>query len=101
MNKYFITIKENRYDMYDFVIELFNADYMEEKVMLGNRENIDTLGECLEMIKSFPLSQTSELSLVEFKRRNKILKLTNVEQRFVNGLQETKLVKGIKEIKIN
>ena len=101
MNQYFITVKENRYGMYDFIIELFNPDYMEEKAVLGNRDNVDTLGECLDMIETFPLSESSELTTVTFKRRNKIVMCNKLEQMFINGVNELKDTKGIKEIIVN
>ena len=101
MNQYFITVKENRYGMYDFTIELFNPDYMEEKATLGNRENVDTLGECLKMIETFPLSESSELTTVTFNRRNKIVTYNKLEHMFIDGVKELKDEKGIKEIIVN
>jgi hypothetical protein len=101
MNQYYITVKENRYGMYDFIIELFNPDYMEEKATLGNRENVDTLRECLEMIETFPLSESSELTTVTLRRRNKIVMCNKLEQMFINGVNDLKESKGIKEIIIN
>lgn len=88
MNKYYIQVNENRYGTYDFIIELFNADYMEEKARLGKRENIDTLGECLTMIETLPLSETSELVEVTFNRRNRMIKLNKLEQSFIDKINE-------------
>lgn len=101
MNQYFITVKENRYGMYDFTIELFNPDYMEEKATLGNRENVDTLGECLKMIETFPLSESSELTSVTFKRRNKLVMCNKLEKMFIDGINDLKDTKRIKEIIVN
>lgn len=101
MNQYFITVKENRYGMYDFTIELFNPDYMEEKATLGNRDNVDTLGECLKMIETFPLSESSELTSVTFKRRNKLVMCNKLEKMFIDGINDLKDTKRIKEIIVN
>ena len=101
MNQYFITVKENRYGMYDFTIELFNPDYMEEKATLGNRDNVDTLGECLKMIETFPLSESSELTSVTFKSRNKLVMCNKLEKMFIDGINDLKDTKRIKEIIVN
>ena len=94
MNKYYIQVNENRYGAYDFIIDLFNENYMDEKARLGNRENIDTLGECLTMIETFPLSETSQLVEVIFNRRNKMVRLSKLEQLFVDGVNELNKVQN-------
>lgn len=88
MNKYYMTITENRYNMFDFKVEIFNEEYMKTKGTLAYRENIDTLGECLEMIKDFPMLYNSQLVEVKYCRRNTYLKLNESEKRFVEGMEE-------------
>jgi hypothetical protein len=83
-----MTIVENRYDMFDFKVEIFNEEYMKSKGTLAYRENIDTLGECLEMIQDFPMLYDSQLVEVKYCRRDTYLKLNESEKRFVEGMEE-------------
>ena len=87
MNKFFIQVNENKEGLYDFIIELINENHMTEKAVIGTRENIDSLNECINMIKDFPLSPSSVLVEVSFNRRNKYLKLNKLEQLFVENLK--------------
>jgi hypothetical protein len=101
MNKFFIQVNENKEGLYDFVIELINENHMTERAVIGTRENIDSLNECINMIKDFPLSPSSVLVEVSFNRRNKYLKLNKLEQLFVENLNDILDEKHIEEFIIN
>ena len=64
------------------IAKFINEEAMEEKVCIGVRDNVESLAECYEMIEDFPLSPTSELTLVQLNRYNQFLKPTTLEVIF-------------------
>ncbi len=97
MIKYFIQINQNEKGLYDFIIESINEAYMEEKTILGIKNDIEDLDDCYKMIKDFPLSSISELSLIQLNRYNKKLRPTVFELSFNESIN--RLIESNKRIR--
>jgi signal-transduction protein with cAMP-binding, CBS, and nucleotidyltransferase domain len=86
MNKYFIKINETKEGMYEFLIEFINEN-MEEREVLGAKNNIEDLFECYEMIKDFPI--LSQLEQIQLNRYNNKLRLNVFELTFNEAIIKT------------